>query len=706
MEARWISLILVALPLVWSCSDQRPGAGDNDSRPIVVIDSDASTDVPTIATDTPDAEVDPCEQITSPSHTGWCTCNPQCCQSQLWFCPPVFGQPTYFKKEVVVDICDENQQPCVYGQDSSCPPPEIIFMGDCEEAYECPPAAQGLDYGWQWCELEDGTVGKQHVTCDKGQLHYTPCQPCNPEICDGEDNDCDGVVDEDLGVTSCETECGTGNAVCVLGEEICFGPEPQEEICDYLDNDCDGEVDEFQTNVCGQCGPVPAEVCNGFDDDCDGETDEELVKACSTDCGTGVELCTNGQWASCTAQQPSPEICDGLDNDCNGQIDDGIDCLCTLQDVGSLFPCAEPPLLCGQGFKTCECIDPGCLEITTTECFAACHWLADPPGTDPLCDSLIGMPLQEEECNNFDDNCNQLVDEDLFVGCYTGPEGTLNVGICEPGTMTCLTGVWGGYDVQENFLPGMCMEEVLPQPEVCDGLDNDCDGVVDWGEEIPDTDILFIVDWSGSMGDEIDAVLIALNQFAAHYADQGALRWGLIVGPRQAPGDWGERLYMISDIAIFPDFLASFAGLGNQGMNTGDEMLLDAIYLALQNISGNAPVDLVTAGWNGFSVEESVPPKDQFNLSWRPGADRIVIVFSDEPPQSYLDPQITVPQTIGTCQATPQSKVYTFSNNELWEWDEIADACGGSYFPLSNNAIDMYNQLMQILDEICMPPEE
>ena len=162
---------------------------------------------------------------------------------------------------------------------------------------------------------------------------------------------------------------------------------------------------------------------------------------------------------------------------------------------------------------------------------------------------------------------------------------------------------------------------------------------------------------------------------------------------------------MISDISTFPNFLADFAGLGNQGMNTGSEMLLDAIYLALQNISGNAPIDLAASSWGGFGVGESVPSKDQFNISWRPGADRVIVVFSDEKPQSYLIPQIDAAQVTSTCQATPQSKVYTFSTNEMWEWDEIAASCNGSYYPLSNNALEMYNYLMEILDEICMPPD-
>ena len=705
MEAHWIRLLLIALPLVWSCSDQTPGGGDLDAKLRLVIDSSVLSDVPIVSIDLPDVEVDPCIDVTASTDDGWCTCQPQCCQSQLWFCPPAFGDPTYFKKEVIVDICDDDSNPCLYGHDEACPPPEILYMGECEEAYECPPAAAGLDYGWQWCELDDGSVGKQHVTCDKGQLYYTPCQGCGPEICNNIDDDCDGVVDEDLGVTECNTECGPGNAVCVSGEEICFGPEPQEEICDYLDNDCDGEVDEFQKNICGQCGPTPSESCNAFDDDCDGEIDEELVNQCATVCGVGVEVCVAGAWSGCTAQQPSPEICDGLDNDCNGQIDDGIECLCSVQDVGAMFPCAEAPLICGQGFKTCECVDPGCQEITTTECFAICHWLTDPPGVDPSCDSLVGIPLESEECNNFDDNCNQLIDEDLLVACYTGPEGTLNVGVCEPGSMTCLTGVWGGYNAQADFIPGMCMEETLPQDEICDGVDNNCDGQIDWGEEIPDTDILFVIDWSGSMNDEIDAVLIALNQFAANYADQGALRWGLVVGPRRQAGwDSNEELKLVADISIFPNFLAAFAGLGDDGMDTGKEMLLDALYLALQNISANSPIDLSTAVW-APNVASS-PTINQFNLGWRPGADRIVIVFSDEKPQSYLVPKVTTQQAILTCQAAPKTKVYTFSTNQMWEWDEISDACQGVYFNLTNNAIDMYNSLMQILDEICAAPEE
>jgi hypothetical protein len=592
-----------------------------------------------------------------------------CVQCQWYFCPPL---NSVWQKEICFDICSD--------------PKVVLWESECLEYLECDPTQSHIEF--LDCVTEDGYPGSQEKICNKGKIQYTNCETdCFEEICDYIDNDCDGDIDEEV-----QNSCGG------------CGDVP-EEACDYIDNDCDGEVDEGQLNICGECGVVPSETCDGLDNDCDGEVDEELIQTCSTACGAGYEMCSDGSWISCNAPQPQVEICDGLDNDCDGQIDEELECLCTVQDVGALFPCMEEPLICGQGYKTCECTDPTCTEIVTTPCFALCNWLPQDPNNP--CDPLIGMALENEMCNNFDDNCNQLIDENLYAACYTGPEGTINVGICLPGEMTCDKGEWGNYDTQENFIGAYCKDEVVPQPELCNGIDDNCDGITDWGEEMPETDILFVIDWSGSMSDEISAVLIALNTFAQNFSDEEVLKWGLVRGPVPLPNDQ-EFLELTQELVGFSDFLLTMSQLDTSygAMSTAFEMLLDAVYLSVSNISGSLPKAIPDLSWEStLPIADSIPTLQNFIVNWRPGVDRIIIVFTDEPEQSYLNPKISLLDVIVATTSTPQLKVYTFSKNSLSGWGEISDATNGKDFKLTSNPTNMYNNLMEILDEICKNEE-
>lgn len=593
-------------------------------------------------------------KILSPETIGFLAKNSyekRCYQREYYFCPPL---DEIWQMEVIKDICKD--------------PEEIISISECFEVFECDPSTP--DLGDEDCITTDGYPGTQKKICDKGKIKYTDC------------------------VSLCH-----------------------EEICDYEDNDCDGQIDEEQRNDCNECGFVPEEICDGTDNDCDGAIDEDLIQECSTACGSGVEYCMNGKWISCNAPPVQTEICDGFDNDCDGQIDESLTCECTIQHVGVLFPCSEDPLLCGEGYKTCECADSECTDIYTTDCVASCVYFPVPGET---CDPTIGKKIEVEQCNNFDENCNQLIDEDLYEMCYTGPPETMYVGICAPGIMTCYKGTWGNYwvDMPEEpqyFTPGFCKDEITPQDEICNGMDDDCDGITDTGEELDPVDILFIVDWSGSMDTEIYAVMSALNKFAGHYSDEEVLQWGLILGPiddNVSPGGL-EHLKLHHNLSGFTNFLSSMTQLNlvSYLMTGAREMMMDALYLSLHNLTSasSLPILMSNLMWaQGKGIGESDPPLQQFIINWRtePDVERVIILFTDEHPQSFLFPSITQNILFDLINQVFNTKIYIFSsqwhkdNNYSWPgWSPICDISGGKWYELTSDQLMMYNNLMEIIDE-------
>lgn len=258
---------------------------------------------------------------------------------------------------------------------------------------------------------------------------------------------------DDSSASGSETEGGTddgstgGTGGEVTETASTTGAPPTTSTTDPSDPTLGEETDGGET---GDATGGPAPECEAEDPAVacyDGDPDTRDVGLCRA----GIQACEDGQWSDCGDQVlPVRESCNGEDDDCDGEIDEGCECLpqetqsCYEGDAGT------------EGVGQCTAGEESCEAGAWSEC--------------------AGQVVPDTEtCNGADDDCDGDVDEgcdclpDETQGCYSGSAATQGVGVCESGLQTCNgSGAWGP-----------CVGAVVPEPESCNGDDDDCDGATD-----------------------------------------------------------------------------------------------------------------------------------------------------------------------------------------------------------------------------------
>lgn len=360
-------------------------------------------------------------------------------------------------------------------------------------------------------KVDEGQTCRSGPDVNEGQVQCI----VHPEVCNNQDDNCDGHVDENLS-RSCTNECGnSGTSTCHAGRWSDCNATPcqvsssssshrsssaaisssssrghssstssciaQREDCNNLDDDCDGHTDENLSRICydecnnlgsktcnfgvwGTCiATTQPETCNNVDDNCDGNTDEDLVLECASECGNlGYMTCYWGYWSSCDAIQECQVSSSSSSHRSSSTTTTYSSSSRAQSSSAQIFSsstssCIPQPEVCDNQDNDCDSdVDEDIVQSCTNECGNAGSQTCINGGWS-MCNATACCVPQTEVCNNRDDNCNDRVDEDLVQSCSNECGNS--------GFKRCTSGSWSVCDATA------CPDPTLDAPRITSPAD-------------------------------------------------------------------------------------------------------------------------------------------------------------------------------------------------------------------------------------------